>query len=131
MGEQGARAAVSPLGEQCWAPITYPRLAPTGGPESGCKKCGGLCTWRGCGSELPGPPNLQLSSPGGLPAAVLEAGVPTLPSGPETGDELRLLRLAGCGTVSSCGACPCLLQDPELSATPRLQAGKSHPRRSS
>ena len=43
---------------------------------------------RGCGSEgqsrAPWSPQPAARLPGGLPAAVLEAGVPTLPSGPET-----------------------------------------------
>lgn len=40
-----------PRGQQCWAPITHPCLAPVGGPGSGSKKWGGLCTRRGWGSE--------------------------------------------------------------------------------
>lgn len=76
---QGARTAVSPLGERCWAPIIHPRLAPIEGPGSGSKKWAVRVR-----AELPGPPNLQLGSPGGLPAAGLEAGVPALPSGAET-----------------------------------------------
>ena len=50
-GSRGPGLLRHPWGEQCWAPITRPHLAPVGGPGSRSKKWGGLCTRHGWRSE--------------------------------------------------------------------------------
>lgn len=76
-GAGGQDRRVTPWGAS-WAPIIHPRWAPIEGIGSRSKKWAVRVR-----AELLGTPNLQLGSPGGLPAAGLEAGVPALPSGAE------------------------------------------------
>lgn len=97
VGEQGARTSVSPLGEQCRAPTTHPCLAPPGGPGSGSNK-GGLCTCVAAAARvraaLPGPPNLQLGSPGVCLLQSSRLGSQRCPLDPRHGDELCLARIS-------------------------------------